>query len=116
MNNSEKPPNINESRFNIRMLEGKQAYYLDLFGNYIAEREGYNDKSLKTGGIETVYFYLIHKFNWLPRDVRSMSIEDVLFVLSEEMHGWQPAGEDSYTFDDFKNGLENLGRLTGGSM
>ena len=47
----------------------------------IAKREGY--KNLH--GMEAVYFYLVHKFNWLPSTVRGMSFEDIRFVLIEEM-------------------------------
>ena len=64
--------------------QGGLAHFLDLFGDTLAKKNGY--KSLS--GMEAVYYYLIHKFNWLPRDVRSMSSEDIRFVLTEEMEGW----------------------------
>lgn len=69
--------------------QGNLAYYLELFGNYLAEREGYKHLD----GMEAIYFYLIHKFRWLPRDVRSMSIDDIRFVLSEEMVNWSAPPE-----------------------
>ena len=71
---------------NIKRLheaEGGLAYTLDVFGDEIANREGYKELS----GMEAIHFYLIHKFSWLPSDVKAMKYEDIRFVLSEEMHG-----------------------------
>lgn len=66
------------------VAQANNAYYLELFGNYIAEREGYKHLD----GMEAIYFYLINKFHWMPRDVRSMNYDDIRFVLSEEMVDW----------------------------
>jgi hypothetical protein len=76
---------FNESRLGFRRAEGHINYFLDLFGDHIAEREGYRG----INGMEAIHFYLIHKFGWLPRDVKSMSLEDVGFVLSQEMEEYQ---------------------------
>lgn len=80
----------NKERYeNLRRLydaDGGLNYSLVVFGDTIAKREKYKDMGLT--GIDAVYYYLIHKFNWLPRDVRAMTFEDIRFVLSEEMHGW----------------------------
>lgn len=65
--------------------QGNLDYVLAVFGDHLAEREGYKELD----GIEAVYFYLVHKFNWIPSQVRAMSLEDIRFVLSEEMSGWQ---------------------------
>lgn len=64
--------------------QGELAHHLDMFGDTIAKKEGY--KSLD--GMEAVHYYLVRKFGWLPRDVRSMSSEDIRFVLTEELEGW----------------------------
>jgi hypothetical protein len=80
--NEETIPDINESRLGIRKHEGHLNYFLDLFGDHIAQREGYG-KYLR--GMDAVHFHLVHKFGWLPRDVKSMSLEDVRFVLCQEM-------------------------------
>jgi len=64
--------------------QGNLAYFLELFGNFLAEREGYKELD----GMEAIYFYLVCKFRWLPKDVRSMSFDDIRFVLSEEMVDW----------------------------
>ena len=67
------------------MLKGDTAYYLELFGHALAEREGYK----KLDGMEAIFFYLVQKYHWLPKDVRSMSLEDLCFVLEEEMATWK---------------------------
>ncbi len=59
-------------------------FHLILFGDHIAQRENYKDMD----GIEAIHFYLIQKFRWLPRDVMSMSLEDIRFVLSQEIYEW----------------------------
>ncbi|WP_425628278.1 hypothetical protein [Vibrio neptunius] len=59
-------------------------YSLDVFGDELAKRQGYKELD----GIDAIHFYLIHKFSWLPSVVKSMSYDDIRFVLSEEMSGW----------------------------
>ncbi len=66
------------------ICEGIHAFCLDVFGDYLAEREGYKELE----GIEAIHFYLVTKHHWLPAQVRSMSYVDMRFVLSEEMSGW----------------------------
>jgi hypothetical protein len=70
----------------LHQAEGELAYSLAVFGDAIAKREKYKDSGLD--GMDAVHYYLIHKFGWLPRDVKAMSAEDIRFVLSEEMAGW----------------------------
>ncbi len=69
----------------LHQAEGNLNYLLAVFGDHLAEREGY--KALD--GIEAVYFYLVNKFNWMPSQVRAMNYEDIRFALTEEMSGWQ---------------------------
>ena len=72
---------------NLKKLHDAQGgldYCLCVFGDVLAKREGYAGLD----GIDAIHFYLIHKFAWLPRDVRSMSYDDLRFVLSEELTGW----------------------------
>jgi hypothetical protein len=64
--------------------QANNAYFLELFGNFLAKREGYRELD----GMEAIYFYLVHKFHWMPGDVRSMNCEDIRFVLYEEMLDW----------------------------
>ena len=77
-----------ESRYEIKKrLYSATAdldYCLEVFGEELAKREGY--KGLD--GLEAIHFFLIRKFHWLPRDVRSMSKEDLRLVLSQETAGW----------------------------
>ncbi|MGH8758086.1 MAG: hypothetical protein ACREVW_01000 [Burkholderiales bacterium] len=78
---------MTEKYDNLRRLHDALSgldYCLAVFGDHIAKREGYKGND----GIEAVQFYLIHKHNWLPRDVRSMSFEEMRFALSEELAGW----------------------------
>ena len=69
---------------NLRKAEGDLAFHLDVFGDKLASREGYK----AVDGIEAVHFYLVHKFGWLPGVVRSMSTEDLRFVLAEELNSF----------------------------
>ncbi len=64
--------------------ESGLSYLLDVFGDELAKREGYKE----VNGLEAVHFYIIHKFKWLPSVVKSMTNEDLRFILSEEMSGW----------------------------
>lgn len=63
---------------------GKLAYSLAVFGDHIAEREGYKVHS----GMDAVIFYLADKYSWPVSQVRGMSFDDMEFILAEEMHGW----------------------------
>lgn len=64
--------------------EGNLKYLLICFGDFLAEREKYREHR----GIDAVHFYLIQKYGWLPSQVRSMSDDDLNFVLLEEMQAW----------------------------
>lgn len=64
--------------------EAKLNYVLAVFGDHIAEREGFTD----VDGVEAIHLYLVTKHHWLPSQVRAMSLEDLRFVLAVEMQGW----------------------------
>ena len=82
-------PSINESRLGFHWTAGHLNYFLDVFGDHnCATRRLWG-----LSGMESIHFYLIYKFGWLPRDVKSMSLEDVRFVLSQEMDGWKAPEE-----------------------
>ncbi len=55
----------------------------------MAKREGYQ----KMDGMDAIFYYLVQKHHWLPRNVRSMSIDDLCFVLGEEMANWRAPKE-----------------------
>ena len=73
-----------KTMYKYHEANGGLAYSLDVFGDEIAEREGYKELS----GIEAVQFYIVHKFHWLPSQVKAMSSDDLRFVLAEELSGW----------------------------
>lgn len=77
----------NQIRKKSALAEGGLNYHLILFGDRIAEREGY----VGLDGLEAVHYYLIHKFHWLPRDVFAMKLEDIRFVLDQELSNPAPA-------------------------
>ena len=53
---------------------------LDQIGDKLAEREGYSTHS----GIDAVLYYLMQKHHWMPSQVRSMTLNDLHFAVSEE--------------------------------
>jgi hypothetical protein len=59
---------------------GQREYLLHLLGDKIAKKEGYG----KHKGFDALYFYLIKKYHWMPSKVRSMSREDLWFILDQE--------------------------------
>lgn len=69
----------------LRAAEGDQAYLLDVFGDALAEREGYKEVS----GMDAIHFYVVHKFNWPPAQFRAMLPADLQFLLLEEMSAWR---------------------------
>ncbi len=68
----------------VHIAEANLAYILDVFGDTLAEREGYK----MDRGMDAVNVYLVLKFHWLPRDVRSMSNEDKRLALTKELQDW----------------------------
>lgn len=65
---------------------GNLNYLLEVFGFHLAEKHGWKT----IDGMEAVHYHLIRKYHWLPRDVRSMSPEDIRLALHEEMQDWTP--------------------------
>lgn len=63
---------------------GGLNFSLEVFGNHVAEREGYQENK----GLDAIRFYLMEKHGWLPMQVNSMSMDDLRFAMSEEMFGW----------------------------
>lgn len=77
-------PDLNEARRRLQEAEGSLAYHLDMFGDKLAERQGYVGLS----GFEAIRYYLMQKHHWLPRDVAALSYLEMRFALHEEMQGW----------------------------
>ena len=74
-----------EASKNLHEIQGKINFSLDVFGDHIAEREGYKVHY----GIDAIHFYLIQKYNWTPATVRHLPLEDIEFLLAEEKEGWK---------------------------
>jgi hypothetical protein len=75
---------MNQARANIHAAQGSLNYSLEIFGDELAKREGYKAHD----GLEAIQYYLMQKHGWLPRDLKTMSLEDLRFALAEELHGW----------------------------
>lgn len=75
---------VQEATRDLRELEGQRAFHLDLFGDFIAEREGYKQHD----GMDALHFYLVQKYHWLPAQARALNWEDLHFLFAEEMSGW----------------------------
>ena len=71
-------------RAQIHHSSGALHFTLEMFGDHIANREGYKAHD----GLDAVRFYIINKHGWLPRDVITMNLDELRFLLEEEMHGW----------------------------
>lgn len=75
-----------EAEYRLFSATSHHEYLLIPFGDYLAKREGYKSRDLV--GLEAVHFYICHKFKWKPSDVKSMTLADLQFLLTEEMNGW----------------------------
>ncbi len=66
------------------LLEAQLNSTLIAFGDDLAKRNNYK----KLTGLEAIHFYLIEKYHWQISYVKSLSYNDLQFVLTEEMYGW----------------------------
>ena len=73
-----------DTRKRLHETQGNLAYLLEVFGDTLAQQQGYKD----IDGMDAIHLYLIHKHHWLPRDVRAMNREDLQLALHQEMQGW----------------------------
>lgn len=81
---------LNQARHDKHVYGGKLTYSLEVFGDSLAEKHGYDGLS----GLDAVRYYLMQKHHWLPRDLHSMSHDDLRFALTQELAGWTlPAAE-----------------------
>lgn len=85
---------LNEARYRLHKTRGALAYHLELFGDHLQEKEGYS-----FGGIEAIMLYLIRKYAWTPQYVKSMSSDDMRFVLDVELRDWRVPTR--YVFEDY---------------
>ena len=73
-----------EATKKLHNAEGNVMYMISCFGDHLAEREGYKNLD----GLDSVHYYLVQKHNWFPSQARALNIEDLHFLLKEEMHSW----------------------------
>lgn len=75
---------LNEARRELHLANAELNYLLELFGDDLAKREKYQSHK----GLDAIHFYICQNFHYLPSDVFSMKIEDLRFLLAEEMSNW----------------------------
>lgn len=73
----------------ILKIGGERAFHLELFGDFLAKREGYKEHD----GLDALFYYLIQKHHWLPSQARSLNWDDLHFLFAEEMSGWSVPAE-----------------------
>jgi hypothetical protein len=95
---------INKKRLKVHIEEARLNFFLEIFGDHIAERENYLD----INGLEALHFYLVHKFNWLPKIVKAISLEEVRFVLHEEMKIWEVPDDACFSHEECARIMDNL--------
>jgi hypothetical protein len=76
---------MNQARRKVHQIMGESAYHIEVFGDALAKREKYKELQ----GMEAIYYYLILKHHWLPSQVKSLSHDDLVLLLAEEMTGWR---------------------------
>ncbi len=68
---------LNDSETELFSIE------LTKLGNQLAKKEGYKNPGLKD--ISAMHYYIIHKHNWLPAQIRNLGIDDIVLLLAEEI-------------------------------
>jgi hypothetical protein len=74
-----------EATRKLHISQGEQQYHLDVFGDHLAKKYEFKEHT----GIEAVWYFLIERYHWTPSTVRALNTEDLVFLLAEEMSGWQ---------------------------
>jgi hypothetical protein len=67
------------------ILSADSERILEELGDGLAKEHGYPME-----GISAVHYHIIQKYNWLPRDVKSLSIEDMQLVCALEIAAMTP--------------------------
>ncbi|QSX32134.1 hypothetical protein JYB87_10080 [Shewanella avicenniae] len=80
---------IAKQRKQIYLRQAIADYHLELFGDYLAERNKYKELL----GFDAIRFYLCVKHNYTPMQVQQMSSSELRFLLNEEMRYWTPPKE-----------------------
>jgi hypothetical protein len=64
----------------VAILGAHEDRTIEALGDQLAEENKY-----PLQGLEAIHYHLIQKHNWLPRDVRSMSIADIKLACASEL-------------------------------
>jgi hypothetical protein len=67
-----------------RHFEANLDILLEAFGDELAGRCAYREHR----GLDAIYAYVAERYHWPPAQVRGMQLEDLRFLLAEEMKGW----------------------------
>lgn len=68
----------------LRVAEAHLNYSLEVFGDSLRKMHDWKNT---LDGLEAVRYYLMQKHHWTPSQLQAMSLEDLRFALTEEMHG-----------------------------
>jgi hypothetical protein len=72
---------MKQARKNLHHAIADITCALEEAGDLLAQKHGYSGLS----GLEAARYHLMQKHHWLPRDLNSMSNEDLHFALSQEL-------------------------------
>ena len=81
---NEHPEDAYAIGWRLREATAALDWHLELFGNDLAEREGY--AGLR--GMEAITLYLVKTYRWTPATIEAMSGDHLRLVLSQELAGW----------------------------
>lgn len=73
-----------ETVYELHTTSGKLNAMLEAFGYALAKREGYKHHE----GLDAIHWYLIERYHWTPAVVKSLSFEDLHFLMREVSADW----------------------------
>jgi hypothetical protein len=71
--------------FNHYILNAQLDFHLYVFGDYVAEREGYKEHK----NLDALRFYLMQKHHWSVDQVKNLGHNELRFALAEELAQWR---------------------------
>jgi hypothetical protein len=77
---SKKPAASFDPSLELAKIRIERMRYLEKYGEKLAKKKGYRYLS----GLNAVHFYLVEKYHWTPMQVRNLSDDDLLFLMTEE--------------------------------
>lgn len=87
-NETDKDLDIESAKLIYKSYKANAALYffLEMFGRDLAKKMGYS--WLEQDGIEAIQYFLMQKHNWLPAQVKSMSLDDLSLAVEQERQSW----------------------------